>query len=378
MSQNLSDFPIFIVSDSIDEARSMRKMLCEAASGAIALDEAGGLRLFEERRPGLVVLAFQEIEKSERFYLTLFRQIPNIREMPHRTLLLCSTTDAAAAYSLCRAGTVDDYFVARPVHDPMRLQLAVVQGQERHAAVLKEAALKRQFAHVGADRKHLDDFVNKALRGGQCSQTEALQAFLDFAGRLGQHFDQFEQRMGNPAHDGLREHFSQMRRGGVEPDTRRVEGKLREAEAALQKLGDGYAANIDPLRQQEFPPAEPEVLLVDDDDVYREMVGALLEEAGLRVHQADGGEAALAAMRLHRPDIVLLDYNMPGMDGIATLRLIKDDPELREVPVVLLTGVSARETVKEVIVAGAAGYIVKPSNRPTILAKIRNLLPKKD
>ncbi|MDP2810324.1 MAG: response regulator [Rhodocyclaceae bacterium] len=73
---------------------------------------------------------------------------------------------------------------------------------------------------------------------------------------------------------------------------------------------------------------------------------------------------------------MLLDYGMPGLDGMATLRRMKDDPELRQIPVAMLTGVNARETVKEVIMAGAAGFIVKPGNRSTILARIRNLLPK--
>lgn len=100
----------------------------------------------------------------------------------------------------------------------------------------------------------------------------------------------------------------------------------------------------------------------------------MLEEVGFRVFQYESGEAALIEMRRRRPDIVLLDYQMPGLGGLGTLREMKVEAELRQVPVVMLTGANARETVREVVMNGAAGFLVKPSNRPIIIAKIEEVL----
>ena len=300
-------------------------------------------------------------------------------------MLLCKSNEAEAAFSLCRNGTLDDYLVNRPMHDRLRLRLAVLQAQVRQVGRTQSASVNRQLSHIGSDLRHLDGFVSKAMTGGQAHQTEALNAFRDFAGRLTRELDQFQSHMNDAAqgetgkvieHSGLRQQLEQLRKGSVEPNVREVENKLEDVQQWAQQLGTDYRALMDRVGEQNFPPAQPEVLLVDDDDVYREMLGVMLEEVEVRVTMADSGKAALAEMRKQRPDIVLLDYNMPVLNGIETLKQMKADPELRKIPVVMLTGVNDRETVKEVITAGAAGFIVKPSNRPTIVAKIRNLLPK--
>ncbi len=351
MSQDTPDRPILIVSDEADEVRTVRDLLQQDCPKLFGADnEEAGLRLFAEREPALLVLAFQELERSERFYLMLYRQCPTIQEIQHQTLLLCKSNEAEAAFSLCRNGTLDDYLVNRPMHDPLRLRLAVQQALARLTGRSQSTAVNRQLSNIGSDLRHLDSFVGKALTGGQARQAEALNAFREFAGRLSQELDRLE--------------------------ASKVEGKLQQAQQWVQQFGEDYREQAERVGSHGFPPATPEVMLVDDDDVYRDMLGAMLEEVEVRVSLADGGEAALAEMRKRRPDIVLLDYNMPGLDGMATLKQMKGDPELRQIPVVMLTGVNDRETVKAVITGGAAGYIVKPSNRPTILAKIRNLLPK--
>lgn len=386
MSQDKTERPILIVSDDAEELRAVRDLLQNDCPNLFGADnEDTGLRLFAEREPALLVLVFQELEGAERFYLMLYRQCANIREIAHQTLLLCKSNESEAAFSLCRSNTFDDYLINRPMHDPYRLRLAVHQARERQAGRTQSAAVNRQLSHIGSDLHHLDSFVSKALTGGQSHQAEALQAFREFAGRLTRELDQFQSRMSDSAlgeaakaieRSGLRQQFDQLRQNRVEPEVRQVEGKLQVAQQWVQEFGEGYREQVEQVTGHEFPPAPPEVMLVDDDDVYREMLGAMLEEVELRVVLAEGGAEALAQMRKRPPDIVLLDYNMPGLNGMETLRQMKEDPELRQIPVVMLTGINARETVKEVIMAGAAGFIVKPSNRPTILAKIRNVLPK--
>lgn len=386
MSQEKAPSTLLIVSDDADELRSVRELLKHDGWEIFGADsEDTGLRLFEERRPALLVLAFQDLEGSERFYLRLYRQCPVTQEVAHQTLLLCKHTEAEAAFSLCRNGTLDDYHVNRPMHDPLRLRLAVHQALAQRDRRSQSASMRREFSHIGSDLRHLDNHLTKALAGGQQKQAESLQVFREFANRLNQELEQFQSFMSDSAknetasfvkRNGLHQQFERMRQDRVEPEVRMVEDRLQETQQWSQQLLTDYRELADLVGNHAFPPAEPEVMLVDDDDVYREMLAAMLEEVKLRAHAVESGEAALAEMRKRPPSIVLLDYNMPGLNGIETLKEIKADPELRHIPVVMLTGLHDRDTVKEVITSGAAGFIVKPSNRPTILAKIRNLLPK--
>jgi CheY-like chemotaxis protein len=79
------------------------------------------------------------------------------------------------------------------------------------------------------------------------------------------------------------------------------------------------------------------VLVVDDLDEQREIYRAILLHAGLHVLEAADGETAVHLARAHLPDVVLLDVALPGLDGLAVIRLMKADPRTRRIPIVLLT-----------------------------------------
>lgn len=132
-----------------------------------------------------------------------------------------------------------------------------------------------------------------------------------------------------------------------------------------------------PGRRQEVPllqPLPPKVLLVEDCPVYKEMISTMLGAAGLRFLHVESGEEALAKMGKWQPDILLLDYRLPGIDGLETLRRLRVGHELASLPVIMLTGVSESSVVDRSIQGGAQGFIVKPSDRNTILGKIFGLL----
>ncbi|MDP2196935.1 MAG: response regulator [Rhodocyclaceae bacterium] len=365
----------------------MRELLQRDFANLTSADsEEAGLHLFQEKLPAVLILVFQEMVKSERFYLMLYRQCETMREIPHQTLLLCKSNESDAAFSLCRSKTFDDYLINRPMHDPHRLRLAVHQALVRQSGRSDSVSVQRQLSHIGSDLRSLDTFVSKALEGGQAHQADSIKAFREFAGRLTMELDQFERHMNNAAQggaakaiegSGLRKQFDELRRDRVEPEVQQVEGKLQQAQQWAQQFDQDYREHVVKVSSHDFPPAQPEVMLVDDDEMYREMLGVMLEEVGLRLVLAESGEAALAAMRHRRPDIVLLDYNMPGLGGEGTLRQMKADPELRRIPVIMISSTNTREVMMAASRAGASNFVVKPSNRPTILAKIRALLPKK-
>jgi DNA-binding response OmpR family regulator len=113
------------------------------------------------------------------------------------------------------------------------------------------------------------------------------------------------------------------------------------------------------------------VLVVDDDASLRRMIRAQLAghyEATL----ADGGEQALAMIEAGlSPDIILLDIDMPGMDGWETLKNLRNRPKTEDVPVIFLTGLDGADDQVKGLEAGAEDYITKPFVRDVMLARLR-------
>lgn len=116
------------------------------------------------------------------------------------------------------------------------------------------------------------------------------------------------------------------------------------------------------------------ILVVDDESAARAALDSLLRREGFEVHTASDGPTALAECAKFRPDLILLDILMPGMNGFEVCRRIKATPETRLTPVVLITGLSATEDRIEGINAGADDFLCKPIDFNELLARTRSLL----
>ena len=113
------------------------------------------------------------------------------------------------------------------------------------------------------------------------------------------------------------------------------------------------------------------ILVVDDEPQIRRTLRTALTAAGYEVDDSKNGEQALEKVREYRPDLVLLDINMPGMGGLAACREIRADPG---VGIIMLTVRSSEEDKIEALDAGADDFITKPFSTPELLARIRAAL----
>jgi CheY-like chemotaxis protein len=106
--------------------------------------------------------------------------------------------------------------------------------------------------------------------------------------------------------------------------------------------------------------AKPRVLVVEDNDANRELVEDLLHVAGYEVVSCASGEEGVAWLGANRPDLILMDVNLPGQDGVSLTRQIKARPETCDLPVVALTAYAMRGDRDRILAAGCDGYISKP------------------
>jgi two-component system cell cycle response regulator DivK len=116
------------------------------------------------------------------------------------------------------------------------------------------------------------------------------------------------------------------------------------------------------------------ILVVEDQQDNRQILRDLLTSADFEVIEAEDGEAGLAAAAAHKPDLILMDVQLPGIDGYETTRRLKADAVLRDIPVIAVTAHALSGAEQEARAAGCDGYISKPISPRQLLAKVREYL----
>jgi len=116
------------------------------------------------------------------------------------------------------------------------------------------------------------------------------------------------------------------------------------------------------------------ILVVEDQADNRQIIRDMLAATDYEITEAEDGEQALAAVAKERPDLILMDIQLPIMDGYEVTRRIKADPALRSIPVIAVTSYALSGEAEKACAAGCADYVPKPYSPRQLLAKIRQHL----
>ena len=116
------------------------------------------------------------------------------------------------------------------------------------------------------------------------------------------------------------------------------------------------------------------VLVVDDQPDMLKLVARALEDEHCTVSRATNGPEALGMIDLHLPDLVVLDYKMTGMDGLAVMKTLRSKPETRCLPVLMLTAMTDEPSTRAGFEAGVTDYVTKPFSIPQLTSRVRACL----
>lgn len=374
---------ILVASDALSDAQLVRRLLNdEFENVAISIDAALAVQDFEKHRPQVLVLAFDELENAQRHYLGLYRHSAVIHALPHRTIVLCDKSDLQRTYELCRREDFDDYVLFWPMaQDAKRLCMSVhhalrqlasdstptlteFAAQARRIAELEtllDHSLKRGLEHIGG----VSDSLAQALRESDAAQQEFFDRLM----------------------------------GGVHPEWLDIKDRsafLHEVERLHATQGKWHEHALDAVKPvREWATGIPEeltsqlasiqvlrvlaermrrlVLAVDDDEFQHQLLRQMLADAEFDLTCVSSGVEALASLRRNRPDLVLMDFHLPDLDGVEVTRRLKAVEEFRDIPVVMVTGNSGKDVVVKSLQAGAVDFLVKPFERDALLSKIRSL-----
>ena len=378
---------ILVATDVVADADLVRSLLRDEFDNVVGSTyPERAIADFEKHRPQVLILAFDTLEKAERYYLGLYRLSTLVQALTHRTLILCNKNDLRRVYELCKTEYFDDYVLFWPLnHDAPRLPMAV------HHAL-------RQLAVAGTDAPTANEFAAHARR------LTAMEPLLESHAALGDaRADVANRTLRQARHDiglaldGFAHKLAHGQLGGL-VDVKDARGLQREFErlkaAQITTHLDAVAAAVEPVSalaasfKKKMAPqfkaardlqtlaerVRPLVLAVDDDDFQHKLLRNMLRDADLDLIFAASATEALATLRRRRPDLILMDVNLPDIDGIEATRRIKAIDQYAGIPVVMITGEGDKDAVMESVKAGASGFVVKPFNREFLLAKVRSCL----
>lgn len=375
---------IMVATDDQTDATILHNQLkLEFEQIHLALDAEQRVTLFDAHLPDVLVLAFKTLDKSEQFYLELYRQSEKIHLQPHRTVVLCSKHDVLDAYELCRRAVFDDYIMFWPMtHDAPRLRMSVHNALREQQALKRTAPALGEFAQQARRIAELEELLQQQLREGHRRIASVDQAVNQAEQHIGSALDHLQRRAGSVAHDdpqallGLQDEILQLRQADLRERFHDLNAAVQPVRQWAEQLQHDYAPHIESARTLKAMVKEvrPRVLLVDDDEFVHKIVARQLDPQDYELSIARDATEALRILRNNAPDLVLLDIVMPGINGLEALRRFRMMPSLARIPFIMLTGKSEGQIVVESLKAGASDFIAKPFDRATLLARIDKLL----
>jgi CheY-like chemotaxis protein len=378
---------VLVATDAVADANLIRKLLREEFGDVMSsTDPDRAIQDFEKHRPEVLVLAFDSLEKAERYYLGLYRLGTVVHALAHRTVILCNKDDLQRVYTLCKKEYFDDYVLFWPLaHDAPRLPMAVHHALRQLSAHQPRGPTAGDFAAQARRVTAIEDRVELHTALGS-ARIDAASRSLQRAGQdIGSALDGFSHKMSRgdlsdmvEVKDALRlqREIDRLKADEIATSLRHVAASVQPVRDWADSFKEELAPHLESARafQRLAEQVCPLVLMVDDDEFQHMVLQNLLQDENVELAFATSGTGALVALRKRRPDLILMDVDLPDVDGIEAARQIKSAPPFASVPVLMITGHSDKEVVERSVKAGATGFVVKPFSREVLLAKIRSVL----
>lgn len=378
---------ILVATEGIADADMMQKLLCgEFDNIAVSTNPERAVEDFEQCRPAVLVLAFNTLEKAERYYLGLYRLSTLIHELPHRTLILCNKDDLLHVYELCKKEYFDDYVLFWTLtHDATRLHMALHHALRQMAGAGDSAPTVGEFAVLARRLAEVESLLEQhAVKGGQ--HVEVASRLLRQAEQdIGTALDGFSRGLSEGSRPdlvevrdqaGFQQAFDHLKREEIEKSFQSVATAVQPVRQWAGTLKEDLAPHLESARALQVlaERVRPVVLVVEDDEFQHKLLERLLADENLELTFATTGTDALTSLRKHRPDLVLMDVNLPDINGVELTRRIKAIEQFASIPVVMITGHSEKSVVLESKIAGASDFVAKPFIKNNLLAKVRKYL----
>ncbi len=379
---------ILIATEVVADADIVRSLLSDEFEAiGLSTDMEHAPDIFDAYLPDVLVLAFNTLEKAQHYSLGLYRLGKQARLHAYATIVLARREELTSVYDLCRKAYFDDYVLFwPPTHDVKRLPMAVHLAARCLRARNGEGGVPiAEFSGQARELATLGPTVAALAEDGMVQMQSAERTLGDANRELGLALDTFAHKVTSGE---LRSVIEVIDQGGLQRElvTFRQEQLERQGAASdnaiatlrewVQELNTKLAPTVArTLALQEMARKHPPLLfMVDDDEFQHKLMAQIVRDWPLRLQFASSGEQAFAMLRAQRPDLMLLDIDLPDMNGIDGMRMVHAVERLVEMPIVIISGHAEKRVVVDSFAAGAAGYILKPFDKQAVRERIGQLL----
>jgi len=245
---------ILIATDSVTDAALVKNLLNPEFDHVFSsTDPDRVVQDFERHRPDVLVLAFNDLEKSERYYLGLYRLCQAVHQYPHRTVILCNKDEVKRVYELCMKDYFDDYILFWPMtHDSLRLPMTIHHALRELAALKAGGPSAAEFATQARRLAELENMLNQQMAQGGLHIEAASRAMEQAEQEIGAALDGFSQRLISGAlpdsvevknADGLKKEISRFKREEVQQHFRTA----AESNQPLKQWVQEFRQECEPL-----------------------------------------------------------------------------------------------------------------------------------
>lgn len=377
---------ILVATDVATDAALVRKLLSDDFDHIVcSTDPDRSVDDFDAARPEVLILAFNDLEKAERYYLGLYRGRASVHGEAHRTIILCNKDDLQRVFEMCRREYFDDYVLFWPLtYDAPRLRMSVhLMIRQLHRENTGEPSAS-QFAalarHVRSLQAPLEEGIARVGNEVGAAVRLLAGAETDIDGVIGRWPKRSD--AGGTAAAGAADpewahsYGNGAGEDGLRPALQSAIGAFSKVDQGLKTLQKTIAPHRESLRElgEMADRVRWRILVADDDPFQHERVRAALGKEQFSIVSVHGGAEALASMPKHRPDLVLMDIGMPDIDGVEVARRLKANAAFAATPILMFTGRSDKSVVVASRNAGAVGFVVKPFEDQMLRSKVTKLL----
>ncbi|GLT19340.1 hypothetical protein GCM10007938_31220 [Vibrio zhanjiangensis] len=295
--------------------------------------------------------------------------------IPRYDILMCNKSYRNRAYELCVEELFHSYENIKPIYDTNKVVLALRR-------LAQHLAIKVEFQQAEKDNRKMEENINSSLESINLLQKEVQNSVGTQTSEFDQVTSQLNQLLEKVPPVEWEKAFNNIVNSmpeSAQRDTLR-QFSIKDFRDDLEKYKDNCVGMLDKithsldLAKPKSISRGPLVLVADDQPVMRKIIASILEPRGYKVELASNGAEAIMKAKVLRPNLMLLDIDMPIMDGLATLDTIKKVGATSHIPVIMLTSHSDKDVIQSSITLGAVDYVVKPTKAEILLKKISNAI----
>lgn len=352
---------IFIISDNASILELVRKVVTDNFPNCVySVDLFNLAAEFDQSGAKVILLAFDSMDKASASLLRFEKSSKRFNRQKHRVITLCTKNEVQRAYSLCCENILNDYVVFWPISfDQPRLCMALMQ------------TLREIYFYEKSESK-FTELINKGKNVyALVKELEAKSRLVDDAGAIEQAGAEFD------IYKKIMDTVNQIQKN-IEIDAFAAVPKALMLNVEEQPLSAPPLTESSESTETLIPKAKDgyTIMIVDNDVFHRSLISSVLKKHKYNIELARGGDEALKLLMRSKPDLILMDVDMPGINGVELTRLIKGKSEYQQIPIIMVTAFNGRELITESLKAGAVDFITKPFTGYTLTKKIDLVLKK--